>query len=134
MAEATRGGVRDAHRAWRTRRLRRKRVVERPASLRRPEESISRVPQENEDMDRESIERLRFDRRLQRRRDWVGQDEYEAFMEGLPDVSSKMTRGDDEPDEAGSASDEQHTPSAENLGEGATAGLPPTPGGDATPA
>ncbi len=47
-------------------------------------------------MDRASIERLRFDRRLQRRRGWVEPAEYEAHAESLPDVSAKMTRGLDE--------------------------------------
>ncbi len=42
-------------------------------------------------MDRESVERLRFDRRLQRRRDWIGTGEFESHLEGLPDVASKMT-------------------------------------------
>jgi len=42
-------------------------------------------------MDRESVERLRFDRRLQRRRDWVESSDVEANLEALPDVSDKMT-------------------------------------------
>ena len=42
-------------------------------------------------MDRESVERLRFDRRLQRRRDWVESSEVDANLEALPDVSDKMT-------------------------------------------
>ena len=42
-------------------------------------------------MDRESVERLRFDRRLQRRRDWVEPSEAETYLESLPDVSQKMT-------------------------------------------
>ena len=42
-------------------------------------------------MDRESVERLRFDRRLQSRRDWVEQTEVDANLEALPDVSDKMT-------------------------------------------
>ena len=46
---------------------------------------------ENEDMDRESVERLRFDRRLQGRRDWVGQDAAQANLDALPDVSDNMT-------------------------------------------
>jgi len=42
-------------------------------------------------MDRESVERLRFDRRLQRRRDWVESAQVDAHLETLPDVSDKMT-------------------------------------------
>jgi hypothetical protein len=44
-------------------------------------------------MDRDSVERLRFDRRLHRRRDWVEQDAHDAYLTTLPDVSEKMTRG-----------------------------------------
>lgn len=42
-------------------------------------------------MDRESVERLRFDRRLQHRRDWIEPTDAEAHRESLPDVSEKMT-------------------------------------------
>jgi hypothetical protein len=42
-------------------------------------------------MDRDSVERLRFDRRLQRRDGWVDASQQEAFVDGLPDVSEKMT-------------------------------------------
>ncbi|MEZ4352057.1 MAG: hypothetical protein R3F16_00135 [Myxococcota bacterium] len=42
-------------------------------------------------MDRESIERLRFDRRLQRRRGWLEEGQLEAHLESLPDSSGKMT-------------------------------------------
>lgn len=44
-------------------------------------------------MDRESVERLRYDRRLQRRRDWVDDAQRQAQLDSLPDVSHKMTRG-----------------------------------------
>ena len=42
-------------------------------------------------MDRESVDRLRFDQRLQRRRDWLEAGEREGYLEALPDVSEKMT-------------------------------------------
>ena len=42
-------------------------------------------------MDRESVERLRFDRRLACRRDWVDASEVEAHFDALEDVSEKMT-------------------------------------------
>ncbi|MCR9097747.1 MAG: hypothetical protein NXI30_26310 [bacterium] len=42
-------------------------------------------------MDRESVERLRFDRRLSSRRDWVEQTDVDAHLEALPDVTDKMT-------------------------------------------
>ena len=42
-------------------------------------------------MDRESVERLRFDRRLASRRDWVDSSDRDAYLESLPDVAEKMT-------------------------------------------
>lgn len=42
-------------------------------------------------MDRESVERLRFDRRLSRRRGWVDEAEAAQALDALPDVSEKMT-------------------------------------------
>ena len=42
-------------------------------------------------MDRESVDRLRFDRRLQSRRDWLDASEHDAYLESLPDVADKMT-------------------------------------------
>ena len=51
-------------------------------------------------MDRESVERLRFDRRLRRRRGWVEQSDYEAHLESLADTSDKMIRGIDESEKA----------------------------------
>jgi hypothetical protein len=42
-------------------------------------------------MDRDSVARLRFDRRLQRRSGWVEPSEVESYLESLPDVSTKMT-------------------------------------------
>ena len=47
-------------------------------------------------MDREAVERLRFDRRLQRRRDRVAEAEYASYLEGLPDASDKLIRVGDE--------------------------------------
>jgi hypothetical protein len=42
-------------------------------------------------MDRDSVQRLRFDRRLQRRAGWLEADERQAQLDALPDVSDKMT-------------------------------------------
>ncbi len=42
-------------------------------------------------MDRESVERLRFDRRLARRRDWVQDNDLDQYVESLPDLTDKMT-------------------------------------------
>lgn len=62
-------------------------------------------------MDRDSVNRLRFDRRLQRRRDWVAEGEEQAHLDSLPDVSDKMTRGLDEPDDADGDDASNETPS-----------------------
>jgi hypothetical protein len=56
-------------------------------------------------MDRESVDRLRFDRRFEQRRDWVEEGAKEAHIESLPDVTEKMTRGLDEPEEAPAAAE-----------------------------
>jgi hypothetical protein len=60
-------------------------------------------------MDRESVNRLRFDRRLEQRRGWVEDADKAAYIENLPDVTDKMTRGADEPEEADST-DAQSAP------------------------
>ena len=41
-------------------------------------------------MDRESMEQLRLDRRLIRRRAWISPEELERELEKLPDVSHKV--------------------------------------------
>lgn len=46
-------------------------------------------------MDRKSIEQLRLDRRLVRRRNWISQDELAKELEALPDVSHKIATDDD---------------------------------------
>jgi len=42
-------------------------------------------------MNKESVEGLRFDRRLRNRPDWVQDTDLEAHLASLPDVSDKMT-------------------------------------------
>jgi hypothetical protein len=42
-------------------------------------------------MDRESLDRLRFDRRLQNRRGWLAPGELDRHVQALPDVADKMT-------------------------------------------
>ena len=90
---------------------------------------------ENDDMDRDSVERLRFDRRLQRRREWLAEGEYEAFVESLPDASDKMMRIGDESE---STTDQAGGPSASGAEggspDGGSAGSFPPPGGSSTPA
>ena len=67
-------------------------------------------------MNRESLKRMRFDRRLLHRRGWMSSAETDRALEDLPDVSSKATtlgavsdqRGDSEKPGA----DEPTTPGA----------------------
>jgi hypothetical protein len=42
-------------------------------------------------MDRRSLERLRLDRRLIRRRGWISKQELSAELESLPDAADKLT-------------------------------------------
>ena len=48
-------------------------------------------------MDPKSIERLKLDRRLVRRKNWISKDELEKELEALPDVSHKVATEEDEP-------------------------------------
>ncbi len=48
-------------------------------------------------MDRESMKRLRLDRRLIRRRGWVSKEDLERELTALPDVSHKIAPVVDEP-------------------------------------
>ena len=48
-------------------------------------------------MDRESMRRLRLDRRLIRRRGWVSEEELERELTALPDVSHKIAPVGGEP-------------------------------------
>jgi len=48
-------------------------------------------------MNRDSMQKLRLDRRLIQRRSWISEKEREAALESLPDVSEKlMTLGEAE--------------------------------------
>lgn len=71
-----------------------RRVLREAASLagrnRRVVDSIGQFG-EIELMDRASVEKLRFDRRLQIRPGWLGKSDHEANLDSLPDVSAKMT-------------------------------------------
>ena len=42
-------------------------------------------------MDRESLDRLRFDRRLQHRRGWLAPGELDRHVQALPDLTDKLT-------------------------------------------
>ncbi len=51
-------------------------------------------------MDRDSMKRLRLDRRLIRRRGWISQRDLERELSALPDVSDKIQPPDSEDAEA----------------------------------
>ncbi len=57
-------------------------------------------------MNRESLERLRFDWRLRTRDGWVDATKQEAFLAALPDVTEKMTTCAAEEDAAEAAAEE----------------------------
>ena len=78
-------------------------------------------------MDKESVERLRFDRRLQRRPDWIEKADQEAYLASLPDVSEKMTTCAEEEKAAEEAA-------AALVAKGPAAVMPPAPTPAATPA
>jgi hypothetical protein len=59
-------------------------------------------------MNRESLDKLRLDRRLLHRRGWMSEAERRRALEALPDVSSKATTlgAESHEDESAPASDE----------------------------
>ena len=63
-------------------------------------------------MNRESLEKLRLDRRLLNRRGWMSESERKRALEALPDVSAKATTLGAESREDASASDESQNPGA----------------------
>jgi hypothetical protein len=81
-------------------------------------------------MDKESVERLRFDRRLQRRPDWIEATDQEAYLVALPDVSGKMTTCAEEEkaaEEAASTAAAEEPAAVTTLTAAATAGDFSTP-------
>jgi hypothetical protein len=64
-------------------------------------------------MNRESLEKMRLDRRLMTRRSWMSATERARALEGLPDVSHKATTlGAESGGEETSAQDETAAPEA----------------------
>lgn len=57
-------------------------------------------------MDKQSLERLRFDRRLKTRDGWLDAAKEEEFLAALPDVTEKMTTCAAEEDAAEAAAEE----------------------------
>lgn len=47
-------------------------------------------------MDRESVAKLRLDRRLAGRRGWIAREELERELEQLPDAADKISSGAEE--------------------------------------
>jgi len=64
-------------------------------------------------MNKESVERLRFDRRLRHRPDWIQDTDQEAHLASLPDVSEKMTTCADEEEKIVETPGVADTPPAE---------------------
>ncbi len=72
-------------------------------------------------VDRKSIEQMKFDRRLVRRKEWITRDELEKRLEALPDVSHKIAPDDDapsEPSESPRDSPEGDAPEPDNGSDG----------------
>ncbi len=84
---------------------------------------------ETQVMDKESVERLRFDRRLKRRSGWISASDEEAYLASLPDVSDKMTTIAEEEEKA--AEETVASPSAADEGQPSAAA--PTAGDFSTP-
>jgi hypothetical protein len=81
-------------------------------------------------MDKASVERLRFDRRLQNRLGWVEPADREAFLESLPDVSGKMTTLADEEAESAEGASRSVASSQRPAGSTATPDRPVATAGD----
>jgi hypothetical protein len=62
-------------------------------------------------MERESMRRLRMDRRLIRRRGWLSKEELERELAALPDASHKIAPVGSEPS---APSEQTETPAAES--------------------
>ena len=63
-------------------------------------------------MNKESVEDLRFDRRLRHRPDWIQDTDLEAHLAALPDVSEKMTTCADEEERTTEAAASATAPTA----------------------
>lgn len=58
-------------------------------------------------MEQGSLDKLKFDNRLSRRKGWLSKQEEAAYVDSLPDVSDKIsTPEDEEPAEAAEATEE----------------------------
>ncbi len=64
-------------------------------------------------MERDSMKRLRLDRRLIRRRGWISQPDLERELSALPDVSEKIKLAESEDAEAGGSAASPGEPATE---------------------
>jgi hypothetical protein len=62
-------------------------------------------------MDRDTLSKLRLDRRLIQRRGWISSDDLEREIEALPDVSGKIGTPAEEAESAESAASDPLSPS-----------------------
>ncbi|MBW2294945.1 MAG: hypothetical protein JRG89_10510 [Deltaproteobacteria bacterium] len=66
-------------------------------------------------MERGSLDKLKFDKRLRRRDGWSGEEETQSYIDSLPDVSDKIALESDEPEsQADSEAAEESTQAAEH--------------------
>jgi len=72
-------------------------------------------------MNRDSMQQLRLDRRLIRRRGWISQKDLQRELEAIPDASERMTTLGDVADERGRETSPRPRGAA---GEAATGGPP----------
>lgn len=87
-------------------------------------------------MERGSMEKLKFDKRLARRRGWLNSDESKAYADALPDVADKCWVEEDEAEddlEAATASAETASSSPETATASPEAGAPAAPVSESTP-
>ncbi len=64
-------------------------------------------------MDRESMKRLKLDRRLIRRRGWISKQDLERELSALPDVSDKIQPPESQDAEAGGSAASPGEPATE---------------------
>jgi hypothetical protein len=81
-------------------------------------------------MDKESVERLRFDRRLKRRSGWIEETDHQVYLDALPDVSEKMTTCANEETGTGEAAAESTSAPAPVAGDFSTPSAFGGAGGD----
>lgn len=61
-------------------------------------------------MDRDSLQKLQFDRRLIKRRGWIDAKKLDQALEALPDVSHKIAEPEADVEEADSAAPSEAEP------------------------